>query len=178
MPPGTRFTMERLVLLVIAVIGLHTAFVLYMADIRRVDPKSETVRTPPGAAPAPTVLKPSVDTDLRASVAPPAAGDPSTLATKRVGQVTSRTPRVNPIAHSPVKDRRRPPAHDSAKTVPAYSLRASSKTKGFKKAFGDTIVVYTTDISRPARAVMVASPSASGDSYHPKPKKSFVAKLQ
>ena len=176
MPPGTRFTMERLVLLVIAVIGLHTAFVLYMADIRRVDPKAGTVRT----APERTVLKPTVDSDLRASITPPAAeSSPAPLVTGHTDRVRSRAPRVSPVVRTEVKSRRQLRRSDSAKPVPAIALRASSGARGFKKSFGKYVVAYTTDIGRPARGVTTVSPSTTADNFAPKRKKnSFVAKLQ
>ena len=173
MPPGTRFTMERLVLLVIAVIGLHTAFVLYMADIRRVDPNAETVRNDRAKTPERTVVvKPTVDTELRASITPPAAKDsPAALITSHADRVRPRAPRVGSFARSEGRNRRQ------SKPVPAFPLRASSNTKGFKKSFDD-VVIYTTNIRRPARAVTVVSPSANADNYAPKPKKSLIAKLQ
>ena len=180
MPPGTRFTMERLVLLVIAVIGLHTAFVLYMADIRRVDPNAETVRNdrPAKTAPERTEARPTLDTDLRASITPPAAQDsPAPLTTRHADRVRPRALRAGSIARSEVRDRRQHHASDSAK--PAFALNRSSGTKGLKKSFGDNVVIYAPAVSRPASAATVATASTSGDSYAPKLKKnSLVAKLQ
>src|SRR5687768_5739041 len=145
MPPGTRFTMERLVLLVIAVIGLHTAFVLYMADVRPVDPKAEIVHTPAGTAPARAVVEPTIDTDLRASVTPPTEESSQASAiTVKSDRVTSRTPRVSSLVRSEGKGRRQLRQSDTAKPVSAFALRASSGTKGFKKSFGKHVVSYTT----------------------------------
>jgi hypothetical protein len=168
--------MARLVLAVIAVICLDIAFVLYMAHMIRVDHDIAAVRNrPTGVGPGRTVGRPTVDTRLQASLTPPALENPpATLSTGHTDRVRSRTPRVNSIGRLEVKERRRARLSDFA-----YALRTSPKPKSSERSFGDYIVVYKTDISRPARSVTVGAPSIHDDNNTSKPKKnSVIAKLQ
>lgn len=174
--------MERLVLGVIAIIVLHIAFVIYTADVLRVDQDAATALSgPAGMPPRQIVGNPRVDTKLQAAMTAPAAEIPSaTPSTELSARVRSRSPRVNSTARFEVKGRRRPRPSDFTKPIGAYAfLRASPKSQSFEKSFGDHVVVYETETSRPTRNVTVVPPAIEDDDDAPQPKKSsLIAKLQ
>lgn len=174
--------MERLVISVIAVIGLHTAFVLYMAGVKPADQHTAAVRSVPAeTAPAPTIINSAEDTELQASVTPSAEEHARTTpAAGHIEHPKSRTPRVNSIPRLDVKDRRRPAAAAGfAKPVRDSAVRASLKP-GSERTFGDHVVIYRTDFSPPARSYAAVSSRIDDDDNHSRKsrKSSVVSKLQ
>lgn len=162
--------MERLVLLVIAVIGLHTAFVLYMADVR-VDRSTAKVRTAPVAKPAsPVVAEPAVGNELQASIPTTTVEDPPAPPVTTHDQPRSKTSRTS----SP---RRRPHLREASKPVrAAFAPPASPGPKSIKDSFGDRVILYRAASRPPVRSF---TPSIAADEPAPKPKKSsLLAKLQ
>jgi hypothetical protein len=169
--------MERLVLLVIAVIGLHTAFVLYMADVR-VDRSTAKVRTAPAAKPAaPVVAEPAVETELQASIPTATVEDPPAPPVTTHDQPSSKTARISSPARLEAGDRRRPRLRETSKPVrAAFARPASPGPKSIQGSFGDRIILYRAASRPPVRSF---TPSIAADEPAPKPKKSsLLAKLQ
>src|SRR5687767_10961201 len=121
--------MERLVLLIIAAIGLHTAFVLYMADVRPVDQKTSTARSAPSASTSEvTAVRPAVDAEVSTSIPLPASDSPgAALIARNTDPVKSRTPRASATARVGVQDQRRPRLSGVAKQHHANASPKSSR---------------------------------------------------
>ena len=170
--------MERLVLGLIAVIGLHVAFVLYMSGIRRAEQSDEIAGG--GARPSGQLaVKPGVVPEPPRVVAPSLPESrPIARSSVQADRETSKTPRVGSITGSEITYRRHARSSGIAKTVPAFPSRTSSGPKNVEVTFGDRIILYKKPVSPPGRPLTAAAPARRDDGNRKGKNNSLVAKLQ
>ncbi|HUR98173.1 MAG TPA: hypothetical protein VMZ26_08940 [Pyrinomonadaceae bacterium] len=172
--------MERLVLGLIAVIGLHTAFVVYMAGIRWVDENTEMARSVPARTePGRVRVEPIVDPEVQKSVASP---QPRTLSDATTvgdaGQSGSRTSRLDLVARSAnIAPKRSRISARIARTIPAFPARTLRVPKNHEMTFGDRVIVYKAPANRLDRSVVTAQHPPQNINRKRK-NNSLVAKLQ
>jgi len=171
--------MERLVLGLIAVIGLHTAFVVYMAGIRRVDQNAE-IAAGGDAVVASRRLDPKAPADPQpqSSAEPlPTKASPAAPAVTERGHARSRTLRADSIQPAEITSRRHYSVTRAAKTIPAFSARTSTGAKNHEVTFGDRVIVYNAPVQSSMRRPVAAA--ALSDNRNPRrSSNSLVAKLQ
>jgi hypothetical protein len=168
--------MERLVLGLIAVIGLHTAFVVYMAGIRWVDQSNELAaggRMPSGQV----AVKPAVP-QIPEPVGPsePESGHIATTNTG-TGRVAARTSRFNPVARPERTSRRALRNSEIAGTIPAFPARTPAGQMNREVTFGDRIIIYKKPVSQPERPLTAIAPPLN-EGIQKRKSNSLVAKLQ
>ena len=169
--------MERLVLGLIAVIGLHTAFVVYMAGIRWVDQNNEIAAG--GRTPYPQVsVKPAVVPEIPGPVVPsvPESRPPATT-TAETGRAASRTARFNSEGSFEITSRRRSRPSNIARRVPAFPARTPAGQTNREMTFGDRIILYKKPVSQPQRPLTAVAPPINNEIQKRK-NNSLVAKLQ
>ena len=168
--------MDRLLLGVIAVIGLHTAFVLYVANVRRVHENDAIARNAPTRpAPAQIVVKPPVVAEPQVGGEPsPPQNPPAAPVAAPVQVARSRSSRAGPIEDRGFRQRTHHRYTASAGRIPAFpgNTRAGSPVR----SFSDRIIVYKIKASPPSPTLNAVVQSTRDET--PKPKKSLVAKLQ
>jgi hypothetical protein len=169
--------MERLVLGLIAVIGLHTAFVVYMAGIRWVDQNNEIAaggRTPSGQV----AVRPPFVPEIARPVVPPAPeSQPPAAANSSTERAASRTPRSDSAGGSEMTYRRRSRTSNIAKTVPAFPARTPASQKNREVTFADRVILYKKPVSLPERPLTAVAP-APNNGIQKRKNNSLVAKLQ
>jgi hypothetical protein len=170
--------MERLVLGLIAVIGLHTAFVVYMAGIRWVDQNNEIAaggRTPSGQI----AVRPQVVPEIPGPAAPTdPESRPTAAANTPTDRAASRTPRFSSAGGSEITYRGRSRTSNIAKTVPAFPARTpAAAQKNREVTFGDRIILYKKPVSLPQRPLTAVAP-APNNGIQKRKNNSLVAKLQ
>ena len=172
--------MDRLVLGVIAVIGLHTAFVLYMANVRRVEQNETIARSSAaGRTPVPVIQEPAFETEPDATVTPSTLENslPATPVAMPAYRVKSRAARVNHVAR--LEGAVPPHVRGSRRSIsiPAFPSPRPPGTEYPAEAFSDRVIVYRIKADRPSPALNAVVRSTS-DNDMPKQKRSFVSKLQ
>jgi hypothetical protein len=165
----TRLAMERLVLGLIAVIGLHIAFVVYMAGIRPVRQNDEITGVRPSA------VIPGRIAGAREAPAPASETASSIKATDRVPSATAG---VGSVARREMTSRRDAAVSRVAKTVPAFPARTSPGTKNPVMTFSDRVILYKAPVTAPSRVLAAAAPPISDSGNLKRKNNSLVAKLQ